>query len=118
MSIHLTTEALLDFATLQNRIHEEESKVIVRLSSLTGKKEGNIAFNAHVYEAIEDNNWPFSKLFVIPEDGNSANDPNVMAWLAGHSGQEVVGDDDIYIIDKLTKIAIVGKKVVYIPFGS
>ncbi|MFH0959045.1 MAG: hypothetical protein V1897_10120 [Pseudomonadota bacterium] len=109
MSIALTSDASLDFVTLQNRIKNEESKVFVRLTGLTGKTEGGVSFNAHVYESVDDNGLPFSKLFIVTGGGSADDDPTVVTWLAQNPGQKIVCENQVYVSGSLVNIAVVGK---------
>lgn len=110
MSIALTSEASLDFMTLQNRINNEESAVVVRLTSLTGKTESGVPFNAHIYTSVDDNDLPFSKLFIVPAGGSAGDDPNVTTWLAQHPSQDIVCEDQVYVSGSLANIVVVGKR--------
>jgi hypothetical protein len=106
----MTSDASLDFVTLQNRIKDEELEVVVRLTSLVGMTEDGVSFNAHVYVSVDDNGLPFSKLFIVPADGIANDDPNVKAWLAQYPGQNVVCANPVYVSGSLiNKIAVVGK---------
>ena len=107
MAINHTTEAHLDFVTLQARIQQEEQHVIVRLTSLVGKEEDGVAFNAHVYESVDNNTLPYSKLFAVSVAGGAASDPVIQAWLASHPGQRIVCEDKVYISGSPTNIAVV-----------
>jgi patatin-like phospholipase/acyl hydrolase len=107
MAIHFTTEASLDFATLQQTINEEEKNVFVRLTSLIGKTESSTKFNAHVYESVDDNTLPLSKIFSIPDGGSAANDPTVKTWLELNPTQQIRYEEMVYISGSLTKIAVV-----------
>ena len=107
MPISLTSEASLDLATLQSRIKDEELEVVVRLTSLTGKTEGGVSFNAHNYISVDDNNLPFSKLFIVPEGESANKDPNVAAWLAKNSSQKIICENKAYVSDSLVNIAVV-----------
>lgn len=109
MSIGLTTDASLDFVTLQDRIKDEESAVVVRLANLVGKTESGVAFNAHVYVSVDDANLPLSKLFPIAAGGDAAHDPNVVTWLAHYPGQRVICEGPVYVSGSLTNIAVVGQ---------
>jgi len=109
MSIALTSEASLDFVTLQNRIKDEESSAVVRLTNLTGKTESGVPFNAHVYASVDDNALPFSRLFIVPAGGSAGDDPNVATWLAQNPGQKIVCEDQVYVSGSLVKIAVIGK---------
>jgi hypothetical protein len=107
MAIPLTTPASLDFATLQQRIKEEESIVSVRLISLIGKEENSTSFNAHIYESVDDDTLPLSKLFIIPNDGAAKDNPIVKAWLELNPTQEIRCEEKVYISGSPTKIAVV-----------
>lgn len=107
MPIALLSEASLDFVTLQSRVTNEELKVVVRLSNLRGKVEDGVAFNAHVYNSVDNNELPFSKLFVIPDGGSANSDPDVTKWLAQNSSQGIVCEERVYVCDSLLNIAIV-----------
>ncbi len=107
MSIHLASEASLDLVTLQSRIKEEESAVIVRLTSLTGKTKDGVPFNAHVYTSVDNNNVPFSKLFIVSAGGNASNDPNVTTWLAQNPDQAIVCEGQVYVSSSLANIVVV-----------
>jgi hypothetical protein len=107
MAIHLTTGADLDFPGLQRRIHEEEDEVVVRLIALVGKTESGHAFNAHIYESVDDSTEPFSQLFVVTGPGGAAHDPVVQAWLASHPGQHIRGEGNVHVSGSLTNIAVV-----------
>jgi hypothetical protein len=107
MSINVTTEAHLDFAALQARIHQQEQHVVIRLTSLVGKEEDGVTFNAHVYESVEDNEQPYSKLFGNSGAGGAASDPVIAAWLASHPGQRIVYEDSVYISSSPAHIAVV-----------
>ncbi len=107
MSINLTTEASLDFVTLQKRINEEESAVSVRLTSLTGKTQGDFKFNAHIYTSVDDKGLALSKLFVVPAGEPAANDPIVAAWLAQNSYRKIICEGKAYASDSLEYIAVV-----------
>ena len=103
MSVNVTTEASLDFATLQARIYQQEQHGVVRLTSLAGKWVNGVTFNAHVYKSVEDHRQPYSKLFV----NTGFSDPAIMAWLSSHLGQHIVCESNIYINGALTKIVVV-----------
>lgn len=107
MATTWTTEASLDFATLQTRIQQREQHVIVRLTSLVGKEENSVAFNAHAYESVDDNTLSYSKLFVVSGTGGAASDPVIQTWLANHPGQRIVCEDKVYVSGSLTNIAVV-----------
>jgi len=109
MSIALTSEASLDFATLQNRINDEESAVVVRLTNLTGKTEEGVSFNSHIYKSIDDNELPLSKLFIVSAGESAGDDPKVKTWLAQNSGHKIVCEAQVYVSDSLVNIAVVGK---------
>ena len=108
MAIGLTSEASLDFATLQGRIKDEESVVHVRLTGLIGMTHRGVAFNAHTYVLVDDKNRPLSKLFIIPAGGTAANDPNVKTWLAQNPSQRIVCEGAVFISDSATNVAVVG----------
>jgi hypothetical protein len=108
MSIALTSEASLDFVTLQNRIKDEESEVVVRLTSLTGKIEDGVLFNAHIYKSVDDNELPLSKLFIVSAGADAGDDPIVKTWLAQNPGQKIVCEGQVYVSDSLVNIAVVG----------
>ena len=107
MAIHLTTEASLNFAALQQKINKTESDAFVRLTSLTGATLSGLNFNALVFESVDDNNLPLSKLFIIPDGGSAANDPTVKTWLALNPTQEIRCEQMVYISGSLTKIAVI-----------
>jgi D-ribose pyranose/furanose isomerase RbsD len=107
MAIHLTTEAQLDLVQLQNRIHEQEEQVVTRLTSLVGKKENGIAFNAHDYELVADNTTPYSTLFVVSGAGGAASNPIIQTWLANHPGERIVCENSVYVSGSPTNIAVV-----------
>lgn len=108
MAILQTSEASLDFATLQSTIKDEESEVFVRLTSLAGKTEGGVLFNAHSYVRVHDKNLPFSKLFIV-SGGSASDDPVVKTWLAQNPGREIVCENQVYVSGSSVKIAVVGK---------
>jgi hypothetical protein len=107
MAIHLTTDGQLDFVTLQTRIHEQEVEVGCRLTSLLGKTESGVAFNAHVYESVDDNILPHAKLFIVSSGGGAAGDPVMQTWLASHPEQRVRCESRVYISGSLTTIAMI-----------
>ena len=107
MAVHLTTEAQLNFGELQTRIHEQEEEAITRLTNLVGKEEEGVAFNAHLYEVVDDNTPPYSTLFVVTGAGGGASDPVIKTWLANHRGQRIICEGNVYISGSLTNIAVV-----------
>lgn len=107
MSIGRSSEASLDFVTLQRTITDMEKEVHTRLTGLIGKIEEGVAFNAHTYVPVDDDNQPFSKLFIIPSGGIAANDPIVKTWLAQNSSQRVVCENQVYISSSLANVAVV-----------
>ncbi len=107
MAIGLTSEASLDFVTLQQRIKDQEPNVHVRLTDLIGKTESAVDFNAHTYVLAEDSR-PLSKLFIIPAGQRATNDPAVETWLAQHTSQNVVCQGQVYINGSLANVAVVG----------
>lgn len=108
MSIGLTSEASLDFVTLQQRITDQELKVRVRLTGLVGKTEKSLDFNVHTYVLVNDDNRPLSKLFIIAAGQNVANDPIVKTFLAQNLSQKVVCQDQVYINGSLANVAVIG----------
>ncbi|MGO9577885.1 MAG: hypothetical protein ACLP2P_00585 [Desulfobaccales bacterium] len=109
MAIHLRTEASLNFAALQQKINQTESDAFVRLTSLKGETVSGLDFNALVFESVDDNTPPLSKLFIIPDGGSAANDPTVQTWLAQHPTppQEIRCEEMVFVSGSLTKIAVV-----------
>lgn len=108
MAIALTTKATLDLVTLQARIKEIEELAVVRLTSLVGKKENNLTFNAHGYASVDNNPAaPFSTLFVVSGGGGAAADPVITVWLANHPQQRVVCEDTVFVDGATPVIAVV-----------
>ncbi len=107
MAINLTTDASLNFDMLQKTIKNEELNVYVRLASLKGLEESGVNFNAHVYESVDDDTQPFSKLFTIKNGGMAANDPEVKKWLAQNPTQKIKCEEMVYIEGALKKVAVV-----------
>ncbi|MRS05446.1 hypothetical protein EG832_19860 [bacterium] len=108
MSIRRTSEASLDLSTLQSRINNIESKVVVRLENLEGMTEEGLDFNIHDYKLINDKSLPFSRLFLIPAGGTACDDPNVAAWLLQNKGHKIICEKPAYISGSLNQIAVVG----------
>jgi hypothetical protein len=111
MSIGFTTEASLDLGELKDRIKTMELKAIVRLADLVGKTVNDFNFNAHKYEMVKDNTWPFSELFVLGQ-GFAAEDTVISAYLMNKRELEIVCEGPVYAGGTLTKVAVVGKKPV------
>ena len=107
LSVFLRTDPKYNLEELQGAINDWEDHFSIRLANLKGDQEDGVPFNVHTYESVNKKDQPLSKLFPISGGGPAKDDPVVKTWLEQHKDQKIRSEENVYISNSLTKIAVV-----------
>ena len=107
MPVGFVTGADLTLSSLQTTVDDQEGLIHGRLLSMVGQSNQGVPFNAHSYELVDDDSIPLTRLFVVTDGGDAANDPAVTAYVAGGANRKIVFQGKVYVQGSLATIAFV-----------